>query len=491
MHGTAPLVSGLRSFLAAWIVVTGWVVGGKQGQAQALEYGLIVEGVGAYEDGLPFWLHANRQGLLGRGTGTMPSGLARLHARYATAPGPRLRFDAGAELAARAGGTGETLHFHRLYGQARYGAFTLTAGRLPHTAGLVDSTLSLGSMVLSPNATPVPAVSLAFDYIPILVLPGKTELIHAKGYFSHGWLEGDRFVRGAFLHGKYLYLRGLGPADFPVLAYAGINHYVIWGGTHPDLGRLPSGFRDFVDVVLARAGDRGRAPGGEVVNALGNTVASYDFGLTVRLPRLHLTAYRQFFIDTSTAARFRNPWDGLWGLSLQWPGRDRLIRKLLWEHVSSKRQGSRYDAGEPDGADNYYNNFLYRGGWTYYGRTLGLPLFFPDPAGERPGVVNNIVVAHHLGLEGRIARRFAYRSLFTYSRNYGARDNCGDDGCFGEPTLLTPRRDQVSWLFELRGPLSPTLDLLAAVAVDAGDVYPTRAGLLLGLSWRPGPPQAR
>ncbi len=119
------------------------------------------------------------------------------------------------------------------------------------------------------------------------------------------------------------------------------------------------------------------------------------------------------------------------------------------------------------------------------GRTLGLPLILPDPTGERDGVVNNIIVAHHLGLEGQLTPRLAYRTLLTYSRNYGARDNCNDNGCFGEATLITPRRDQVSWLLELYGPLTPHLDLHAALAFDAGAVHPDQAGLLLGLTWRP------
>ncbi len=445
-------------------------------QTPPLEYGFSLQAAAAAEGRLPFWLHADRRGVFDLAGG---NALARLHVRRPFDPDRKLAFAFEADVLARASER-STAYVHQLYGSLRYGAFRLTAGRKAETAGLVDPSLSLGSMTLSPNAAPLPGISLAFDYIPIIVLPGKTELIHAKGFFGHAWLDGDRFVKGAFVHEKYLYLRGIGPDDFPVHAYAGVSHFVVWGGEHPRLGKLPSDFRAFLDVVLARAGEPGDAPKGEVVNALGNTVATYDFGLSVNLPAFRVMAYRQFFIETSPAARFRNPWDGLWGVSVRFK-KAGVLRGLLWEHVNTKRQGSRHDRNEPDGADSYYNNFLYKSGWVYHGRALGLPLIFGD--GVRRGVINNLLVAHHVGAEGVVAGRFAFKTLLTYSRNYGARDDCNDDGCSGNPTLLTPRRDQYSFLFEIGGPLSPRLGFTAALALDVGALYPDNAGLMLGLSW--------
>ena len=74
------------------------------------------------------------------------------------------------------------------------------------------------------------------------------------------------------------------------------------------------------------------------------------------------------------------------------------------------------------GNDNYFNNGEYKTAWTYYGRTIGIPLFTPAKPGEDGvvyGVVNNRVVAHHFGMKGMVARKIPYRFLFTYSRNFG------------------------------------------------------------------------
>ena len=221
-----------------------------------------------------------------------------------------------------------------------------------------------------------------------------------------------------------------------------------------------------------------------MLNSLGNTVAAYAGHLHITYPTWTLRLYHQHYIETGPAARFRNPYDGLWGGVLKWTDRPRLVNGLLYEYIHSLRQGSKYSEGEPRGADNYYNNFIYRSGWTYHGRSLGVPLLFSD--GDHDGVVNNLLVGHHVGLEGVIAPRLHYKTLLTYSRNYGARDGCGGGGCSENPMLLTPRRDQLSFLFEMHGPLLPRYQLYfnAALGADVGEVHPDNVGVMVGLVWR-------
>jgi len=431
------------------------------------------------ESQLPFWFAANQGGIVDRSS---TNSIASFRFLRPFNPDKKLSFSVGMELFGRVSDNSQAV-FNQIFGAVRYGQFYIKAGRWEQMVGLVDSTMSVGSMTLSRNATPVPMIGIGFDYIPVLSLPGKVDLIYAKGFFGNGWLGNDRFVRGAYLHEKYLYLRAFGPPEFPVHAYGGLVHFVVWGGTHHEYGHLTSRARDFVDVVLALAGESGKAIGGEVVNALGNTVASYDFGLTVKAGGIDARAYRQFYIETSTAVRFRNPWDGLWGISLRHSKGNQLISGLLWEHVNTKKQGAKHNEGEFDGADKYYNNFLYQSGWTYEGQVLGLPLIFGD--GIRPGVVNNIIVAHHFALEGVVAKTVHYKAFLTYSRNYGARDDCNDNGCSGNPTLRTPRRDQYSFLLKMTTPVLPArgVEMDAAVGFDTGDVYPNSVGIMLGIKW--------
>ncbi len=477
---TSLMIPPLRLFAFSFALCLTCLTGAGA-QTPPLEYGFAVRAAAASEGRLPFWLTANREGRLD------PNGsnaLTRLYARR-PATGSRLAFGFGIDVLARASEVNPTAYLHQLYGRLRYGAFKLTVGRKAETVGGVDPRLSVGSMMWSANAAPVPKVSLSFDYIPIIFLPGKVNLIYAKGYLGHGWLERDRYVKGAFVHEKYLYLRGIGPEDFPVMAHAGIVHNVIWGGEHPVFGKLPQDLDAYWRVFRAQTGNEADSTTIERLNALGNSVAMYDFGIDARAFGMELRVYRQFYIETGAAMLFRNAWDGLWGVSLRSKRRDRLVSGFLWEHVNTKKQSAR--PGFENHRDSYYNHFLYRSGWTYHGRAIGLPLIFGD--GVRPGVTNNLLLAHHFGLEGRLAGRIDYRAFVTYTRNYGATGVCLDAACSAKGDRRTPRRDQVSALFEATGPLSTRagVDFFAAFAVDAGALYPNNVGLMLGFSWRSRP----
>ena len=130
------------------------------------------------------------------------------------------------------------------------------------------------------------------------------------------------------------------------------------------------------------------------------------------------------------------------------------------------------------GNDNYFNNGEYRSGWTYYGRTIGLPLITPvapDADGIVLGVNNNRLTAHHFGIGGKIARVLPYKFMATYSRNFGT---------YGRP--FAKRLDQVSLALETtlprlgkKVPLSLSLGLYG----DFGELYPDNFGLTLRLSW--------
>lgn len=157
------------------------------------------------------------------------------------------------------------------------------------------------------------------------------------------------------------------------------------------------------------------------------------------------------------------------------------------------RQGARFDQGEARGADSYYNHFKYKGGWTYQGRTLGTPLLTPAAAtpglaDNLPGIGNNIVVAHHLGLAGHLGAGLSYRLLGTYSRNYGATNVCTAPDCSSTGRSFEGRRDQWSVRLGVRGPLLERYNLhfRAAAALDTGEFYDERAGLQVGVQWRGG-----
>jgi hypothetical protein len=458
--------------LAALLLVCGFRAAKAQ-DLGPLQGQVSLFGAAGTGERLPFWLGANTYGTVDRTAANLGT---RLAVRRPFADGTGIDLAAGATVIGRASAHG-TAYLHESYGGVQAGPLRLVLGRKAHMVGRVDTPRSLGSTTWSRNATPPPAVRLSVPtYLPV---PGTHGLLAARGAVAHGWLEDDRFVEDALLHAKTFYLR-VKPPGLPVDLHAGIAHHAQFGGTHPRLGPQGEGLDDWTEVVLGQRTD------GEDRPSVGSTnhLAMYDFSMHVDLGGVDGRVYRQFYHEDTPSLRFRNPWDGLWGLRLARPGGSGWITAILWEHLRMTRQNAKFSEGEERGADKYYHHSTYAGGWTYEGRTLGIPLLTPNRSA--PGMANTIVVAHHAAVQGQIAPAVSYRLVGTYSRNYGAQGVCANTECTRRVDGRTSRRDQWSFLAQAAGPLSAEhgLRVRATVALDTGAFYEERVGLRLGLTWR-------
>jgi len=378
-----------------------------------------------------------------------------------------------------------TLYAQELYGRLRYRSLQVTAGWKKHMIGRVDTARSLGGITLSRNATPLPRVSVSTD--GYLSVPGTNDFLGVKGYLAHGWMEEDRVVRSPFLHEKYGYLRLL-PPEWPVTLHAGLIHHAFWGGTPSDAvteqeaGAFRDGLRQFGRVFFAARGDGEVGP-----DHMGN----YDFSVDVETGPIEGQVYRQFFFEDAPGLWFRNVWDGLWGVSLRQSGEPELIEAVLYEHFRLIKQGLSTRRGEQAGANKAFSHTLFRSGWTYQGRTLGLPLVTP-PAGtpdvpdDRPGIANSLVVAHHVAVEGTVRPGLSYRLTGTYSENSGSTSLCSDPDCTRLLDDRFSRTGQWSLLVEAFGrvPGTEALSYDLGVALDTGDFRKESTGVRFGLTWR-------
>ena len=341
---------------------------------------------------------------------------------------------------------------------------------------------------ISPNAAPIPRIALHTpDFVNI---PGTYQLIAFKGHFAHAWLGRDRFVDRPVMHEKYLYLRLFGPDDFPVHAYAGLLHFLQWGGTHPVVGKIPTDFDDYLNVFFGRRNTNDVVDTSTLGNA-GNSVLSLDFALEIDFPRFSTLAYRQFYLEAQADLLFRSALDGLWGLRIQRRGRPKLINAFLYEWAYTARQGAKTSTilvDDPRDSSQYYSHSTYQTGWTHQGRTIGHSLLFSDGSLTRP-VKNSIVIGHHFAVEGAFPLIIptSYRILVTYSLNYGSRDDCSDGGCSGNPQFYTGRLDQASGLAELIFRFDKGVGLRLGIAADRGQLYDDRNGVSFALSWQPPP----
>ena len=159
----------------------------------------------------------------------------------------------------------------------------------------------------------------------------------------------------------------------------------------------------------------------------------------------------------------------------KWQSGTRHDRPATPAELKKNPNKTRYVIG---GCDDYFNNGEYRSGWTYNGRAIGLPLFFPYPKdmnGITYGVINNRIVAWNAGIGGKIARRIPYNVKITYSRNFGRYN-----------TSQTQMYQQVSGAFECSLPepvFHKTTGISLGLYADKGSIYPDTAGITIKLYW--------
>ncbi|MDG5766338.1 capsule assembly Wzi family protein [Balneolales bacterium ANBcel1] len=459
----------------------------------AYSYGWMIRAAASTAGPLPFWIHSNRLGTLDQESANLAT---HLFGSWSHRFDSGIHLKAGGNLLLRAAASSDAC-LQEAYLEAGYSHFILWAGRKRENFGMVHPHLSMGTTDLSHNARPIPKITFETDGFQ--QVPGTRRVLNYKAGISHGWMNdtNHRFVDDVWLHQKYLYLQ-IFSDDAPVVGRGGLKHFAQWGGDSPVFGRSPKNLRAFRDVFFSLAADSKEIfEGGELLNSQQNHMGSYDFNLRLNLGQYRVSISRQFILEDTPNARFGTPWDGLWGayVELRPDSRTRwrsnlpndrvatphrpLLRAVHYEYLDTKEGIPRFPHRDMTSYFNYYNHSSYRGGWTYYGRSLGNPLFFGDP--DYLGVVNNIIIAHHAGAMGH-AGPIDWRVFTTYSRNYGAGRVTRLDGT--RVQLPNERRDQWSFMLELEtGAFHPSLVAGAALALDTGEVYKDNLGLMISLRW--------
>lgn len=320
------------------------------------------------------------------------------------------------------------------YIKGRLGIFQIKAGRSRDIVGLVDSTLSSGAFSISGNALGIPKIELSIpEYWSLPIFGG---LIALKGNYAHGWLGNKDvdYASGAktvntFLHQKSAYAR-LGKPNWRFKLFAGFNHQVMWGNEkkmNPTMFKL-SVLETYKYVILGKSyGEKGT---GLPLSKVGNHLGSIDQGLEYRFNKFRVNGYHQFFYEVGGLYHLNNVKDGLWGLSITNNHSANStsgfrLNKLVVEFMNSKSQGGEIDAKiTPSGDEDYYNNYVYKKGWTYKGENLGNPLLTSkkyarqDLPARNEYFVNNRVQAYHLGIDGAISK-YTFLCRLTFSQNFG------------------------------------------------------------------------
>ena len=427
----------------------------------------------------PFWHHANTYGRVP--SQSRASSLTGVRGEFPYRTWRGVDWAAGAELTALISDVQNTTHFTQLYGALQYQALRLRIGRFYHTVGGPYESLSMGSMMIGHNATPIPKIELSTpDFFNIPLSEGR---LQAQVYWSEGQLEANRHIPSARLHQKALHLRAI---VGNVRIIGGLIQSLQWGGEN-----RPDGWSQYRDILFSPKGG-----GGE------NTVAAYEAGVELLLDEWEFQAHRQFFMEDWIGLFLRSPWDGIWSVGAQRsPDSSKWIDGVQYEFMNTIQQDAL--PGLPEGRAGYYTHSTYRSGWTYHSNVIGNPLIrnpqYRSSVHTLDETPNTMVIAHHLGVEGTPTTRISYEARLTYSRNYGICENQVREGTcrFGSsdtvPSDLEDRRiprsqlrqDQYATLLDARYLLSEAYGfrLRSSVAVDWGEFDDTQVGLMLGLQW--------
>ena len=318
----------------------------------------------------------------------------------------------------------------RLYLGMGWKNLKLDLGMRNRPAEFENLSVSGGNIIWSGNSRNVPGINLYSDYIHV----DRKRIFAFRFSFGNYQMIDNRYVERPLLMERSLDVKfALGSR---VDLKMGIGMWSQWAGVSPKYGQQPHDFMDFIRVALGMSGGSD-ATESDQINALGNHLGREVIRVDWKADDFTMSFQHDIPFDDGSGMGFQNFPDGINTVLFSFNRKNRWVSDILYEFVFTKSQSGALhdrpakDEEKPDlenghvvlgGNDNYFNNGEYKTAWTYYGRTIGIPLFTPAKPGEDGvvyGVVNNRVVAHHFGMKGMVARKIPYRFLFTYSRNFG------------------------------------------------------------------------
>lgn len=249
--------------------------------------------------------------------------------------------------------------------------FLAVLGRNKFQLGEHYTPLSLGSMIVGSNALPIPRISFSIPDYKIVGL--KNISLKIKGGISNGWLDKGIYEIAPNLHEKWFYISY---EHQKFIGHLGLVHEAVWGGETKTFGPQPDSFQDFIRVFFLLSGSSS-ATGHEITNALGNHLGMWDLGLWMNHSSHKVHFYVQHpFEDESGARWLLNYPDGLWGISIHSKNRKTILTDIVLEVLYTMHQsGAKEVSDSTYGWDDYYNNYLYRGGWVYKEKVIVNAMF--------------------------------------------------------------------------------------------------------------------
>lgn len=430
-------------------------------------------------DDLPFWMTANQNGVFTMHNSTYQLLQAGLERSLKRDSAKTWGYMYGANLVYGYAGASD-FQVNQYWAGLRYKWLVLRAGAKPEAIQYAGLSSTNGNMYWSNNSRPLPGVTLSTNgFIPFFFWKNWFSF---KAEYQENLLRDDRYVMDSHLHHKSLYLRAQLPKNWRITA--GLDHNVFWGGTSPNYGKLP-GMRDYLRYILGQAGSSS-APKTDILNAEGNTLGMYSLEIKKNYANMSLAFYYNHPFEDRSGLEMANLRDGLWGLHYANANRKAFLTDAVVEYMNTRNQsGSFHDvpAPTPDnpnrlhgrGNDDYFNHGVYKSGYVYENHMMGTPFFVPNinHDGISTGFSSTRMWMQHFGLKGNLCSHFTWRTLLSWSRNFGRYDA-------PYPSPL----DEFSFLAESRYHSSKLpFDVKFGLAGDYGDRFQSKVGAFVGIHY--------
>ena len=457
------------SFLSLLFLTLTACLGLPEVDAQEISYFAQMNTIVSKGDNAPFWLVANRQGLLSLENF---NGYARYGMKIDGSLGKEnvWKYSTGIDLSAGYN-MERSVSVNQLYAEASWKWLTLSLGMkhrsgemrsfsdvkycntsensivkpyFPHLYNSILTDIGSGGLLFSGNSSPIPQFRVEVpEYISIF---GRDTWIKLRGHIAYGmFLDHNfqedfttkkpdaRYAKKVMYHSKALFMKFGKPEKFPLEVEGGLEMYSQFGGeiyTH-EKGKylsMPNGLKDYFKAFIPGSGE-GSTPVPEQTNMSGNHIGNWHLAFTlhtkpvdVRLYGEHMFEdFSQLFFFEYQSNREGNkdvvyyPWrDIMIGISIKNKSNIlKFISNISYEYMSTYDQsGACYNDPGPhykeqmDGVDNYYNHSIYPG-WHNYGMGIGNPLVISPIYNSNGSLVfhANRLKSHHFGMNGSFGRK--------------------------------------------------------------------------------------
>ena len=286
--------------------------------------------------------------------------------------------------------------------------------------GLNDTTLSIGNLVYGNNARPIPRMVISTNGWQ--TAPFLKNAFSFRAYLAHGKFEQNRFQSGAYLHQKYFYLK-ISALKNRLSLIGGLHHNAQWGGNNSqNESSQPTGIKNYMRILIGSSG------GNDALltdrrNALGNHLGSYDLRGSMKFKNIIVSNYWQFLWEDKSGLTPFNWRDGLMGVSIDFRNK-KIINKAVLEIVRTNDQNAQKvaDDGTPIfEPDSFFNNSVYRTGWSYHDNVIGNAMFLilnnESISGSR---IKNSINAVNIGFSGIIGK-LKYQLNYIDFKNKGTK----------------------------------------------------------------------